>query len=77
MSDDDTLVLADDTNGQVGENSLGFEGVHGGIRFGNRNWYVFYYDRYFTTNAYRADFASYARSNEGMKNTPNGDQDCY
>ena len=37
VPDDETLVLAGDMNGHVGENSLGFEGVHGGNGFGNRN----------------------------------------
>ena len=31
------VVLAGDMNGHVGSNSVGYDGTHGGYRFGDRN----------------------------------------
>ena len=33
----ETIVLAGDINGHLGSNSVGYNGTHGGYRFGDRN----------------------------------------
>jgi len=37
MPQNEMVVLAGDMNGHVGSNSVGYNGMHGGYRFGDRN----------------------------------------
>ena len=37
VKDEEVIVVEGDLNGHVGRNADGFEGVHGGYRYGVRN----------------------------------------